>query len=626
MYKEKKAIKNMKYCITFGIILICSMLFTTCNEPFNPIENNLTENGYGRVNILIAGGEARTIMPSIAFDKYSYTFTKTGGMVAVLNPDNGYFTLEAGNYTVEVKAYIGKAEPYTLAAAGVSKQFTVNSGSTVTIEVPLSEVNNGQGEFNYTITYVPGADAEITLKKWPELNDITLIPLTQGNVKTQTLKLDVGSYLLSVLVRKDGFTTAGISEVIHIYPSQSTEYTKDLTIGFDAIIVSNTGQWEAALNLIKNGGNGTTAKTKDYTIIVNGNVAVSGSFAKSFSDVTSISVTLNGNGRLYLTSPGYLLNIGASQTVYIDSLNLALQGLKAGQNGSSQDNKRAMIAVDSSGTLKLLNGITSDNIHDKIDEYEGEGGGVYVNGGIFTMSGGEISGNSFIDRISFNKKLGDEVYVNSGIFTMSGGEISSYFSISVCVSKNGTFTMSGGRVLGNGMEGVYVDGGIFTMSNGEVSGYSQGVVVLKNGTFTIGGGKVSNNSRGVYVKSGIFTISGGEISGNTSNGGVYVGQEGTFTMSGGEVSGNTSYYLGGGVYVEQGGTFTKKNGGTIYGYTSENNKSNVVKDSSGTVEYNHGSAVCAWPNNSHLYNIRNTTAGPSVNLDSSLDGSNGGWE
>jgi hypothetical protein len=132
--------------------------------------------------------------------------TKVNGV----DPVNGYFTLKTGNYTVEVKAYIGNAELYTLAASGTSNQFTLNSGSTPTIKIPLSEVSSRQGEFTYTITYPIGTDAAITLKKWPALNDIALSPATQGNVKTQAFKLDSGSYLLSVIVSKDG-VSAGIS-------------------------------------------------------------------------------------------------------------------------------------------------------------------------------------------------------------------------------------------------------------------------------------------------------------------------------------------------------------------------------------------------------------------------------
>jgi hypothetical protein len=164
------------------------------------------------------------------------------------------------------------------------------------------------------------------------------------------------------------------------------------------------------------------------------------------------------------------------------------------------------------------------------------------------------------------------------------------------------------------------------------------------------GGRISGNEAshrgnggGVYVKGGTFTRSGGEISGNTARGGgdynswgggVYV-EDGRFTMSGGEISGNTASCYdsgdprGGGVYVNGGrfgldGRFTKTGSGIIYGYTSGDAKSNTVKNSSGVVRSGSGHAV--YVSGSDPVKRRETTAGPTVNLDSSKSGSAGGWE
>jgi hypothetical protein len=143
----------------------------------------------------------------------------------------------------------------------------------------------------------------------------------------------------------------------------------------------------------------------------------------------------------------------------------------------------------------------------------------------------------------------------------------------------------------------------------------------------------------VYVDyDGTFTMNGGEISGNTANntninsyntggGGVYVDYDGTFTMNGGEISGNTASNSnsnggGGGGYVHSGGTFTKTNG-TITGYASDTVNGNVVKNSSGVVQDNRGHAVYV---GSSPVKRRESTAGPGVNLDSSVDGAAGGWE
>ena len=132
---------------------------------------------------------------------------------------------------MEVKAYKGITEPFTLAASGISAPFTVSSGDNTPIEVLLSGINTtAKGQFIYTITYPANAAADITLQKWPDLDDVSLNPgnVTQGNGKTQTLQLDVGSYLLTVLVSKEGLY-AGISEAVHINSLLITVFTKDFT-------------------------------------------------------------------------------------------------------------------------------------------------------------------------------------------------------------------------------------------------------------------------------------------------------------------------------------------------------------------------------------------------------------
>jgi len=103
--------KNKKYGVLFGIALVIVTLFTSCDAPH---EYTQIGDGYGKVSVSLTGEaaqeSARTVLPSAAFDKYEYTFKKVGSeTVTVIDPVNGYFIMEAGSYTVEVKAYIGFA-------------------------------------------------------------------------------------------------------------------------------------------------------------------------------------------------------------------------------------------------------------------------------------------------------------------------------------------------------------------------------------------------------------------------------------------------------------------------------------------------------------------------------------
>jgi hypothetical protein len=78
------------------------------------------------------------------------------------------------------------------------------------------------------------------------------------------------------------------------------------------------------------------------------------------------------------------------------------------------------------------------------------------------------------------------------------------------------------------------------------------------------------------------------------------------------------------VYYTANATYFTKTGGTIYGYSvSDTVNSNVVKNSSGVVQSNSGHAVYVGTSPAIR---RETTAGPSVNMDSRTSGTAGGWE
>ena len=238
MNKENKFMINEKIGLIYVIVLVCAILFMACDNLSEPPEiHTPIESGYGKITINLFNDEivsqqARTVFPSLIYDKYVYTFTRAGYPIGIeKNPNNeGFFFLETGIYTVEVKAYIGDEEPYTLAASGVSSEFTVSSGNNAPVTILLSRVgSNALGEFTYTITFPWSSETiSITLLKWPDysggLDMITLTPNDFGNGVTQTLQLETGSYLFTVLI-ENGSLNAGISEAVHIGMTP-TVYTK----------------------------------------------------------------------------------------------------------------------------------------------------------------------------------------------------------------------------------------------------------------------------------------------------------------------------------------------------------------------------------------------------------------
>jgi uncharacterized repeat protein (TIGR02543 family) len=337
-----------------------------------------------------------------------------------------------------------------------------------------------------------------------------------------------------------------------------------------------------------------------------------------------VGITLSGGTTertVSLSTTGSLFTVESGVTLTLDN-NITLQG--------RSDNTAPLVVV-LGGTL-VMN--TGSKISGNIKSSPNHGGGVYIYGGTFTMSGGEISGNT--SSSSYSTASGGGVYIHGGTFTMSSGKISGNTSSSSPSSSFGGNLASGG--------GVYVDyNGIFTMGGGtisdnisSISSYysyystaSGGGVSIDGGTFTMNNGTISDNiitfisypssssGGGVYVGSGTFTMNNGTISDNTSSssgGGVSIGG-GTFTMSGGTISGHTSSAHGGGVYVG-GGTFTKQSGGIIYG----SNESNNALRNTATSGDNFGHAVYVF---SSPAKKRNTTAGSGVTLNSNTAGS---WE
>lgn len=234
------------------------------------------------------------------------------------------------------------------------------------------------------------------------------------------------------------------------------------------------------------------------------------------------------------------------------------------------------------------------------------GGGVYVNGGTFTMESCTISGNTATNG------SGGGVYVNGGTFTMNGGTISGNSATrsggGVFAEAAGTFTMNDGMIAGNTASqnggGVGVAwSGTFTMTDGMIAGNTAtygGGVYVSGRTFTMEGGAISGNTAskdggGVYVEGGTFTMKDGAITNNIASnnnnkrggGGVFVA--GTFTMEGGTISGNATNGSGGGVNVfNSSDSMFNMTGGYLGDNTATESENNIFKDGDGKVSISGG--------------------------------------
>ena len=190
-------------------------------------------------------------------------------------------------------------------------------------------------------------------------------------------------------------------------------------------------------------------------------------------------------------STGRVMYVGAKASVTLQDVVVT--------GGYVKDTSGGGVCVDSGGSFIMNDGIIRDN-------YAGfDGGGVYVSqNATFIMKGGSIKANE-VGAGAGNYSGGGGVYVNGGTFTMEDGEITQNNGLKygggVCVIS-GTLSMSGGEISSN----TVTDGG--------------GVYVVAGATLEMTGGVISNNDAtgngGGVNLSGTLTMTGGSISGNTS--------------------------------------------------------------------------------------------------------------
>jgi hypothetical protein len=298
---------------------------------------------------------------------------------------------------------------------------------------------------------------------------------------------------------------------------------------------------------------------------VGGGISISNSYYDSGEVLTLGSAGERGK----LVFDGLGVGMSSAFFTVADDGALIIDGSTEITGGVNTTLNGGAILVSTNGALEMRGG--------KIANCRAQNGGaVTVDGGSFTIRGGEISGNAALNSAS----LGGAVYVcGIGSFTLEGGLISGNTATgggAVTINEGSTFTMEGGLISGN--TAIETGGGvhlapdpfltdnIFTMRGGEISGNT----ALNSGGGFGGGVCVTDPTS----EANLFFMEGGLIKNNTADqgGGVYVDGSDTssaFIMTGGLIGANTAIVGGGGVHVfcsnlSSGPTFAKR-GGTIAG-------------------------------------------------------------
>ena len=236
--------------------------------------------------------------------------------------------------------------------------------------------------------------------------------------------------------------------------------------------------------------------------------------------VMTKAVTVNNGNSLTIDLNGHTLTAAAnSQAFRIQGGALTIEdsigtgviqgsGTVTGNGGaiwmSSSDSNNALTLTG--GTIR---GFTAT-----------DGGGVYVDGGSFEMSGGTISACNATNA-------GGGVYVSSGSFKMSGGSIEDCTAhegagVKVYASngKTASFSMTGGEIQNCNTDGV----SIYAIGSG-------------TSEFTMTGGTIEDNGGyGVWVDNGSAVMSGGSVKGSERYD-IYIGSRATLTVSNTQVGG-----------------------------------------------------------------------------------------
>lgn len=236
--------------------------------------------------------------------------------------------------------------------------------------------------------------------------------------------------------------------------------------------------------------------------------------------VMTKAVTVNNGNSLTIDLNGHTLTAAAnSQAFRIQGGALTIEdsigtgviqgsGIVTGNGGaiwmSSSDSNNALTLTG--GTIR---GFTAT-----------DGGGVYVDGGSFEMSGGTISACNATNA-------GGGVYVSSGSFKMSGGSIEDCTAhegagVKVYASngKTASFSMTGGEIQNCNTDGV----SIYAIGSG-------------TSEFTMTGGTIEDNGGyGVWVDNGSAVMSGGSVKGSERYD-IYIGSRATLTVNNTQVGG-----------------------------------------------------------------------------------------
>jgi uncharacterized repeat protein (TIGR02543 family) len=358
----------------------------------------------------------------------------------------------------------------------------------------------------------------------------------------------------------------------------NTPYNFDSTVSADITLYAKWKPLTFAVLLIDMAADAAANTEKTYTL-----PSGSETYILAITPLTTAnspaSVVIDGGGRV-VTGSTNRITIGAGVTLTLKNITFKKVPFTVSAGGTLVLDDGAVVTenagagVTVSGTSATAKGTLEMRAGASVTKNGDSGVRMEGTGGVFTMGGGTISGNT-----ATNRGGGVALTGTDGTFTMGGGTISGN-----TVSNGG----GGVAMLGTGSK-FYMNGGLITGNKAQNGGCGGGVYgESQNAVFNMTAGEISNNTAseggGVALwkdKNITFNMSGGVIKNNEADndgGGVHLLLNNTFTMTRGEITGNTAAVNGGGVAapaITGGPQIGGNNHGTAKGWIHGNTPNDV---------------------------------------------------
>lgn len=211
-------------------LIIVLTLFSCSISTSSPRTGNLSLN--------LNGLKSRTVLPDMATvlpDTYVITYIK--GPVSRANDTINSATktlndFEPGKWQISVTASMSG----NIVASGSSSEFTINSNATtdVSVELILSQANNGNTEIKLDWNVKPGSIDSVTAtleKIGGASSNITGDVTLSGNTATYSGNISSGDYIISIKLNDDkGNLVLPYGEIIQVYDYLDSDKIVNFTL------------------------------------------------------------------------------------------------------------------------------------------------------------------------------------------------------------------------------------------------------------------------------------------------------------------------------------------------------------------------------------------------------------